>query len=94
MEKNESQLDPKYKKGQSVVCIINSRANLTVGKEYSVLDVYGHSSTNIQEVWENFGEELTLVIQNDNGENQWYDHMRFVPKDEFRSHVINDILKK
>ena len=84
----------KYIPGQSVVCIINSRANLTVGKEYEVIECYGHSSTDIQEVWESYGEELTLVIENDVGDKVWYDHMRFVPKSEFRSHVINEILKK
>lgn len=83
-----------YKPGESVVCIINSRANLTVGKEYKIIDVYGHSSTDTHEVWEKYGNELTLVLKNDNGDTQWYDHIRFVPQDDFRSHVINDILKK
>ena len=83
-----------YRSGQWVVCIINSRASLTVGKEYQIIDVYGKSSTDIQEVWEKFQDEITLVIQNDKGENTWYDHIRFVPKNEFRSHIINDILKK
>ena len=82
-----------YKKGESVVCIINSRANLTIGKEYTIIDVYGNSSTDIQEVWTQYQNECTLVINNDNGDQQWYDHMRFVPKSEFRSHKINEILK-
>jgi hypothetical protein len=84
----------KYKAGDIVTCIINSRASLTVGKEYKVIEVYGHSSTDIQEVWEKYLNELTLVIQNDKGEQTWYDHMRFLPKSEFRQHIINDILKK
>lgn len=83
-----------YKPGDKVVCIINSRASLTIGKEYEVIECYGHLSTDIQEVWEKFGEELTLVIKNDVGDKVWYDHIRFVPKSEFRSHVINEILKK
>ncbi len=91
MEKRNTSL---YKKGDSVVCIINSRASLTIGKEYEVMECYGHTSTDIQEVWEKFQDEITLVIKNDNGEEIWYDHMRFVPKSEFRSHIINDILKK
>ncbi len=91
-EKASKQLE--YKPGEMVVCIINSRASLTVGKEYEIIDVYGHSSTDIQEVWEKFNNEITLVIKNDQGENTWYDHMRFVPKSEFRTHIINDILKK
>ena len=84
----------KYKPGQSVVCIINSRANLTVGKEYEIMDIYGHSSTDNQDVYEKYGNELTLVIKNDDNVPTWYDHMRFVPKNEFRQHIINEILKK
>ncbi len=84
----------KYKPGDSVICIINSRATLTIGKEYKVIDVYGHTSTDLMEVFEKFKDEMTLVIQNDSGENVWYDHMRFVPKNEFRQHIINDLLKK
>lgn len=84
----------KYRKGDTVTCIINSRASLTIGKEYKVIDVYSHSSTDIGEVWEKYKDEITLVIENDQGENTWYDHIRFVPKNEFRQHIINDILKK
>jgi hypothetical protein len=84
----------RFKTGESVICIINSRANLTVGKEYEIMDIYGHSSTDVQEVWEKYQNEITLVIKNDNNEPTWYDHMRFVPKNEFRQHIINDILKK
>ena len=84
----------KFSKGDEVICIINSRASLTIGKEYKILEVYGHSTTDIQEVWETHGNEITLVIQNDSGEQHWYDNMRFVPKSDFRQHIINDILKK
>jgi hypothetical protein len=84
----------RFKTGESVICIINSRANLTVGKEYEIMDIYGHSSTDVQEVWEKYQNEITLVIKNDNNEPTWYDHMRFFPKNEFRQHIINDILKK
>lgn len=84
----------KYKPGELVVCIINSRASLTVGKEYEIIDVYGHSTTDIQEVWEKHGDEITLVLKNDKGETTWYDHIRFIPKSEFRTYIINDILKK
>lgn len=77
----------RFKTGESVICIINSRATLTVGKEYEIMDIYGHSLT--------FNpDELTLVIKNDDNEPTWYDHMRFVPKNEFRQHIINEILKK
>jgi len=84
----------KYIPGETVVCIINSRASLTVGKEYEIIDVYGHSTTDIQEVWEKHGDEITLIVKNDKGIDTWYDHIRFIPKSEFRTHIINDILKK
>ena len=84
----------KYKSGDTVICIINSRATLTVGKEYQVMDVYGNSYTEIDEVYDRYKDETTLVIKNDDDEPTWYDHMRFVPKNEFREHIINDILKK
>ena len=88
------QSDIPYKKGEQVVCVINSRATLTIGKEYQIIEVYGHSTTDNHNVYEKYGEELTLVIENDIGEKTWYDHMRFVPKNEFRKHIIDDILKK
>ena len=44
--------------------------------------------------WEKHGDEITLVLKNDKGENTWYDHIRFIPKSDFRTHIINDILKK
>ena len=78
----------RFKTGESVICIINSRATLTVGKEYEIMDIYGHSLTPFNP------DELTLVIKNDDNEPTWYDHMRFVPKNEFRQHIINEILKK
>jgi len=84
----------KFKSGDTVICIINSRANLTVGKEYTIIDVYGESYTNIHEVYEKYSDETTLVIKNDDGVPTWYDHFRFLPKNQFREHIINDILKK
>ena len=87
----------RFKTGESVICIINSRATLTVGKEYQIMDIYWRSSTDSQYVFDEYDEykdELTLVIKNDENEPTWYDHMRFVPKDEFRQHIINEILKK
>ena len=84
----------RFKTGESVICIINSRATLTVGKEYQIMDIYQNSTTDSQYVFDEYKDELTLVIKNDDNEPTWYDHMRFVPKDEFRQHIINEILKK
>jgi len=68
--------------------------NLAAQRSPDKKDVYGNSYTEIDEVYERYKNEITLVIKNDDGEPTWYDHMRFVPKNEFREHIINDILKK
>ena len=71
----------RFKKGDTVICIINSRATLTVGKEYLIREVYIDDGM------------MDLILLNDDGVEYWYDQMRFIPKNEFRDHVINDILK-
>lgn len=73
--------EPRFKKGDTAICVINSRASLTVGKEYKVVEVYIDT------------DYVDLVIINDKGENAWYDQMRFITKDEFRNHTLNEILK-
>ena len=72
-----------FTKGECVVCIINSRASLTVGKEYQIIDVY----ESIRD------KEITVVIKNDVEDIIWYDSMRFMPKTNFRNYKINEILK-
>ena len=84
----------KYKSGDTVICVINSRATLTIGKEYEVVDVYSNSYTKVDEDHDWRKDEITLVIMNDDNQLTWYDHMRFLPKNKFREHIINDILKK
>jgi len=73
--------EERFKKGDAVICIINSRATLTVGKEYTIRDIFTD------------GGMIDLILLNDEGVEYWYDQMRFTPKNEFRDHVINDILK-
>jgi len=90
-KKEEEHLE--YKAGDSVVCVINSRATLTVGKEYKIIACYGQSHTDIHEVYENYKDEMTIVVENDNGESTWYDHFRFISKNKFRAKIINNILK-
>lgn len=55
-------------KGERVICIINSRASLTVGKEYVVLRV----------------TRWNVVIKNDCGDEIDYEPQRFISLDEFR----------
>lgn len=74
--------EKRFKKGDIAVCVINSRATLTIGKEYVVKDVY-----------EGEGSFIDLIIDNDDGNEYWYDQIRFITKDEFRNHTLNEILK-
>lgn len=69
----------KFKVGESVICIINSRASLTVGKEYKIISIYG-------------GYNVSLSIYNDDGSEIEYEQMRFLPKSEFRNKIINQII--
>jgi nicotinamide riboside kinase len=73
--------EPKFKQGQIVICIINSRATLTIGKEYKIKGVM---------IDEN---DMDLVIDNDDNVEYWYDSERFMAKDEFRDITLNQILK-
>lgn len=81
----------KFKKGQTVICIINSRATLTVGAEYSIIDVY--ESSEVESEDKDIFKGQTLVIENDTGESIWYESLRFMDKNEFRNYKINEVLK-
>lgn len=85
MKHQETKIDQgqTFTKDEWVVCIINSRASLTVGKEYQIIDVY----ESIKD------KEITLVIKNDVEDVIWYDSIRFMPKTNFRNYKINEILK-
>jgi hypothetical protein len=82
-QETEIKQNPTFIKGEWVICIINSRASLTVGKEYQIIDVY----ESIKD------EEITIVLKNDVEDVIWYDSMRFMPKTNFRNYIINEILK-
>lgn len=73
--------EPKFKEGQIVICVINSRASLTIGKEYKIKSVM---------VDEDY---MDLVLNNDDNLEYWYDSERFMSKDEFRDITLNQILK-
>ena len=69
-------MENKFKTGQKVMCIINSRSSLTVGQEYEILNVWA----------------TDLMIRNDNGDDLWYDELRFMQPFELRDHRINELL--
>jgi hypothetical protein len=70
-----------YSIGTAVVCVLNNRATLTIGKEYIV------------EAVQSYNDEHTLWIKNDDNIHYEYEAYRFIPKSEFRQHTINQILK-
>ena len=63
---------------EKIICILNNRASLTVGKEYEVIESNNRSY---------------YVVINDNGEETSYTKERFIDKSEFRGHKLNQILK-
>jgi hypothetical protein len=68
----------KFEKGNKVICIFNNRANLTVGKEYEVLE-------------EASGD---VCVKNDSSETWvYYTSDRFMHKSEFRKFKIDEIVE-
>jgi hypothetical protein len=72
----------KFYKGEIVVCILNNRASLTVGKEYTILDVEDYQD-----------EDFWITVRNDYDSIVSYHYTRFIAKSDFRKYKINDILK-
>jgi hypothetical protein len=76
-------IETKFKRGEAVICIINSRASLTIGKEYVIIGVI-----------DEYGEDnIDLIINNDKNTEEWYRSERFMTKDEFRNITLKQILK-
>ena len=73
--------DHKFKRGHTVICIINSRSYLTVGKEYTIKDILDGVGS------------IELLIENDKNSEYWYTPDRFMTKDKYREITINQILK-
>lgn len=69
--------------GEKVICILNNRSNLTVGKEYVIdsLELYSGDDT----FW--------ICVRNDIRSIHAYHYSRFMSKGDFRKYLIDDILK-
>ena len=80
-----------FKKGEIVVCVINSRATLTIGKEYLIKDVFFYDD--YSDDHDNEKTYCDLTLNNDNGVEHRYDSFRFMSKSNFREFKINEILK-
>lgn len=66
-----------FSEGEYVICILNNRATLTVGKEYLIRSINGEYVT----------------VENDVKIQYVYINKRFINKNEFRKYKINEILK-
>ena len=66
----------KFIKNQIVVCVINSRASHTVGREYTVLHTYYDQ----------------ITVKNNEGYEQEYFVVRFMSLSDFRNIKIEQIL--
>lgn len=71
-----------YKAGTRVICVLNNRATLTIGKEYVI------------EETEVYGDEVQLWLKNDDLTHYSYEASRFLPVSTFRQYTIDQILNK
>ena len=66
------------KNGDKLICILNFNSNLKIGKEYLLYGLV----------------DDYLIIENDKQELRWYEPCRFITKEKFRNHLIDDVLNK
>jgi len=71
-----------FKVNDYVVCVLNNRSSLTVGKEYKILEIYIINDTDFE-----------ITVTNDAGFNQEYHYSRFLLKSQFRELILNQIEK-
>ncbi len=72
----------KFQVGEKVICILNNRASLTVGKEYQIEGID----------YDDYDDCQSLNIFNDSGNYVIYTSSRFMSKSEFRKFKINEII--
>jgi len=70
--------------GEGVICILNNRSSLSVGKEY-IIDSFEFYGTGDDVFW--------ICVKNDMGGIHAYHFSRFMSKGDFRKYLIDDILK-
>jgi hypothetical protein len=70
----------KFMVGEEVVCVLNFRTSLDIGKVYTVKSIY-----------DKFGE-YTITVNNGDWDYS-YEATRFIPRSEFRDHLISQIIK-
>lgn len=67
----------KFEKGEIIICVINGNSKLSLFHEYLVEDVAYNE----------------ILITNDEGDNYYYNDIRFIKKSDMREIKINKILK-
>lgn len=67
------------KLGDKVVCIINTKASLKIGKEYTIKGIYN----------DDLGKDISVV--NESGVIQYYSISRFVSISKFREYIIDNL---
>ena len=65
--------------GDKVVCIINSKVSLKIGKDYIVNNFYD----------DDLGQDISVI--NEKGESKFYSMFRFTTKSKFREYLIDDL---
>lgn len=70
-----------FRLGEYVICILNNRSNLTVGKEYKIKSI------------DVIDDDFWIAVDNDRGWATDYHNTRFISKSDFRNHLIKEILK-
>ena len=70
--------------GESVICILNNRSSLTVGKEYTIVDIESNSE---------YDEYFKICVKNDTGYQEYYTNKRFETISWKRHIMIESLLK-
>jgi hypothetical protein len=69
--------------GEEVICILNNRASLTVGRAYKIIELSDAQKNSCRPEW--------VSVKNDLGYQEDYHHTRFINKNEFRNYSIEQI---
>lgn len=77
-------------KGDKVVCILNNRASLTIGKEYTIIDISDAQwyRGDKKETW---ATESWITVASDDDELTEYTNKRFLKLQEWRDIKLKQI---
>jgi hypothetical protein len=75
-----------FRVGEEVICILNNRSSLTVGKAYKIIEFSGNITGAHPDSY-----DWWISVKNDIGYQEDYHHTRFINKNEFRNYSIEQI---